>query len=118
VPGHDDIHDMGLIKGLHHLDAIARSTREEHGVVDGGPESAGFIDSNGGAGRQHLGRDQLRRHCARRGGSLRNAANCASARSLEGALRVGRCGKRGKQSAYPNGAKSIALSCHGRRACC
>ena len=39
--------------------------------MDGGPESAGFIDCNGGAGRQRLGRDQLRRHCARRGGSLR-----------------------------------------------
>ena len=82
VLGQDDIHGMGLIKGLHHIDAIAQRAREEHGVVDGGPESAGFIDSNGGAGRQHLGRDQLRRHCARRGGSLRDAANCATARAF------------------------------------
>jgi hypothetical protein len=55
VLGQDDIHGMGLIKGLHHLDAIAQRAREEHGVVDGASESAAFLDSNGGAGRQHLG---------------------------------------------------------------
>ena len=37
VLGQDDIHSMGLIKGLHHLDAITQRTREEHGVVDGVP---------------------------------------------------------------------------------
>jgi len=45
--GKDDIHGMGLIKGLHHLDAIAQRAREEHGVVDGVSESAAFLDSNG-----------------------------------------------------------------------
>ena len=51
----DDIHGMGLIKGLHHLDSIAQRAREEHGVVDEGSESAALLDSNGGAGRQHMG---------------------------------------------------------------
>ena len=60
--GQDDIHGMGLIKGLHHLDAIAQRAREEHDVVDGVSESAAFLDSNGGIGRQHLVRDQLRRN--------------------------------------------------------
>ena len=55
VLGQDDVHGMGLIKGLHHLDAIAQRAREEHGVVDGVSESAALLDSNGGAGRQHLG---------------------------------------------------------------
>ena len=55
VLGQDDIHGMGLIKSLHHLDAIAQRAREEHDVVDGVSESAAFLDSNGGAGRQHLG---------------------------------------------------------------
>lgn len=35
VLGQDDVHCMGLIKGLHHLDSIAQRAREEHGVVDG-----------------------------------------------------------------------------------
>ena len=37
VLGQDDIHGMGLIKCLHHLDPIAQRAREEHGVVDGSP---------------------------------------------------------------------------------
>jgi hypothetical protein len=86
--------------------------------VDGGPESAGFIDCNGGAGRQRLGRDQLRRHCARRGGSLRGAAHGLAPESLVEALGVGCCGKTEQQIAYPNGAKSNDPSCYGRRACC
>ena len=60
--GQDDIHGMGLIKGLHHLDAIAQLARKEHGVVDGVSESAAFLDSNSGAGRKHLGRNRLRGH--------------------------------------------------------
>jgi len=55
VLGQDDVHGMGLIKGLHHLDAIAQRAREEHGVMDGASESAGFLDSNGGAERQPWG---------------------------------------------------------------
>ena len=55
VLGQNDIHGMGLIKGLHHLDSIAQGAREENGVVDWVSESAAFLDSNGGTGRQHLG---------------------------------------------------------------
>lgn len=62
VLGQDDIHSMGLIKGLHHLDAITQRAREEHGVMDGASESAGFLDRKRAAGRQHLGRDRLRSH--------------------------------------------------------
>jgi hypothetical protein len=82
VLGQNDIHGMGLIKGLHHLDSIARRAREEHGVVDGVSESAAFLHSYGGAGRQHLGRNRLRSHCAHGSGCLRGAANCPSARAL------------------------------------
>ena len=35
VLGKDDIHGMGLIKGLHHLDASTQRAREEHRVMDG-----------------------------------------------------------------------------------
>jgi hypothetical protein len=51
----NDVHGMGLVDGLHDLDAIAQRAREEHGVVDGVAESATFLDSHGGPGRQHLG---------------------------------------------------------------
>ena len=55
VLGQDDVHGMGLIESLHHLYAIAQRIREEDCVVDGVSESAAFFDSNGCAGRQHLG---------------------------------------------------------------
>jgi hypothetical protein len=44
----NDIHGMGLVDGLHHLDAIAQRAREERGAVDGVAESATFLDSHGG----------------------------------------------------------------------
>ncbi len=55
VLGQDDIHGMGPIKGLHHLDASTQRAREEDGVVNGVSKSAAFLNSNGGAGRQPLG---------------------------------------------------------------
>ena len=89
VLGQNDIHGMGLIKGMHHLDSIAQRAREEHDVVDGGSESGTFVDSNGGAGCQHLGRDQLRSHWACHSGSLMGAAHGPAPDPVEQALGVG-----------------------------
>ena len=52
--------------------------------MDGVSESAAFLDSNGGAGRQRLGRDQIRSHCDRPSGSLRGAAQYPNASALDG----------------------------------
>ena len=84
--GPHNIHGMSLIKGLHHLDAIAQRARGVHGVVDGVSESAAFLDSNGGVGRQDLGRDQLRSYWACRSGSLRGAAHGPAPDPVEEAL--------------------------------
>ena len=62
-------------------------------------------------------RDQLRSHCARRSGSLRDTAHGLAPESLVEALGVGCCGRTGQQIVYPNGAKSDDLSCYGNRAC-
>jgi len=46
--GLDDIHGMGLIEGLHHLDAKAVVSAEEHRVVDGASDSAPLFGSHAG----------------------------------------------------------------------
>ena len=86
--------------------------------MDGVSESAAFLDSNGGAGRQHLGRDRLRGYWAFRIGSRRGAAHGPAPEPVEEALGVDCYGSTHQQIAYPNGTKSNALSCYGRRACC
>ena len=55
-------------------------------------------------------RDQLRSYWACRSGTIRGAAHGLAPEFLVEALGLVCCGKKGKQVAYPNGAKSNDLS--------
>jgi hypothetical protein len=69
LKGLNDVHRMGFIEGLDHLDAKALVSAEEHGVVHGAYQSAPLLGSHAGSpDASNFGRDRLRDHCA--GGGL------------------------------------------------
>jgi hypothetical protein len=48
LEGLNDVHRMGLVEGLHHLDAKALVCAEKHRVVDGASGSAHLLGSHAG----------------------------------------------------------------------
>jgi hypothetical protein len=89
VLGQDDIHSMGLIKSLHHLDSIAQRAREEHGVVDGTPSQQPSLIAMEVPDASTWVRDELRSYWACRSGSRRGAAHGPPPGHVEEGLVVG-----------------------------